>query len=637
MNYGDDYGLFGMDYEISSHVTYTLSQDGTRLSALEYSAANPNGVSRGELTLPAPSLTVYGGSGNAAAAGISRFVSLASFSNVRYSYEGTGDTAYGPSETAPTNAGSYRVSMTVTAGDGKDYTLRRGYTIAKANFVIPVTGLPRIFDYANETVTVDTGTGTAEPVIILCPQQADNKNAYDPNVELQNGASISDYTGMRMFYIVAVSDNYNASRTWHYFDVPARPAAPSGLAGTDESYDGFNDGKITGADETMEYSADNGTTWTAVSGTEITGLADGSYLVRLKAVAGQRFAGWSTSVMIEKGVEPTYTLNAEDVGFDREAYDPVGSYEAKTLTITSSGNSDATITNVICTGPFEVAVIGNRTVTAGGTDRSWAVRPKTGIGVSEAVHPGIVTIEYNNGAVATAVLSVTIFPAEQEAPEHPTLQYPWGTDWIAYEKDESDAGSPIQYSFNGGQTWLTGDPDPENENRLIISGLTPDAHYSVDFRYGPSPDGNYAASEKYVGSTVYGFTTLHEVKLLEGNGQTFYLGSESGLTFVTSDRREDFEYLWVYPAGQDGPGDVGVLDPSFYMAEEGRVCITLKAAYLNTLPVGEYTLEIPCLSRLGDHPAVKVSFRVEEAPKPPVDEQPGGDIVKTGDERMAGL
>lgn len=43
-----------------------------------------------------------------------------------------------------------------------------------------------------------------------------------------------------------------------------------------------NDGKITGVDETMEYSKDGGKTWKPVTGTEIPGLSEGTIQVRTK-------------------------------------------------------------------------------------------------------------------------------------------------------------------------------------------------------------------------------------------------------------------------------------------------------------------------------------------------------------------
>lgn len=47
-----------------------------------------------------------------------------------------------------------------------------------------------------------------------------------------------------------------------------------------ESAKNVHDGKITGVDNTMEYSTDNGITWTRVTGTEITGLSAGNYCIR---------------------------------------------------------------------------------------------------------------------------------------------------------------------------------------------------------------------------------------------------------------------------------------------------------------------------------------------------------------------
>lgn len=44
-----------------------------------------------------------------------------------------------------------------------------------------------------------------------------------------------------------------------------------------------NDGKLTGVNNTMEYRRTDTTTWTAVTGSEVTGLAAGSYEVRCKA------------------------------------------------------------------------------------------------------------------------------------------------------------------------------------------------------------------------------------------------------------------------------------------------------------------------------------------------------------------
>ena len=66
------------------------------------------------------------------------------------------------------------------------------------------------------------------------------------------------------------------------------------------------DGKITGVNETMEYSADGGKTWTKVTGTEITGLAAGTYLVRV-AASGKFDASEAVAVTIVSSVDKAIT------------------------------------------------------------------------------------------------------------------------------------------------------------------------------------------------------------------------------------------------------------------------------------------------------------------------------------------
>ena len=83
----------------------------------------------------------------------------------------------------------------------------------------------------------------------------------------------------------------------------ARPGAPV-VAGHNESMQGKSDGKITGTTAEMEYSTDNGGTWNSCTATETTGLAPGTYLVRIKAMANTSFAGAGSTVQIAKGAAP---------------------------------------------------------------------------------------------------------------------------------------------------------------------------------------------------------------------------------------------------------------------------------------------------------------------------------------------
>lgn len=62
----------------------------------------------------------------------------------------------------------------------------------------------------------------------------------------------------------------------------AQTAAPTTPTGVKTTTVGGNDGKITGVTADMEYSS-NGTNWTKCTGTEVTGLAKGTYKVRYAA------------------------------------------------------------------------------------------------------------------------------------------------------------------------------------------------------------------------------------------------------------------------------------------------------------------------------------------------------------------
>lgn len=83
-------------------------------------------------------------------------------------------------------------------------------------------------------------------------------------------------------------------------DKDAGPAAPDSSKFTFTAPTSANgtDGKISGVDETMEYSTDGGKTWKSVTGTEITGLAGGiSVSIRVKET-NDTYAGASVVVTV---------------------------------------------------------------------------------------------------------------------------------------------------------------------------------------------------------------------------------------------------------------------------------------------------------------------------------------------------
>ena len=84
--------------------------------------------------------------------------------------------------------------------------------------------------------------------------------------------------------ITAKSKTYHGEIVKNYTIEKAPQAAPTGLTAVNESATGKKDGSVANAAVTMEYSTDQ-TTWTAVTGTVVNGLAAGDYLVRYKESA----------------------------------------------------------------------------------------------------------------------------------------------------------------------------------------------------------------------------------------------------------------------------------------------------------------------------------------------------------------
>ncbi len=86
----------------------------------------------------------------------------------------------------------------------------------------------------------------------------------------------------------------------------------TGLTAVAETIDGKNDGKIRGVNAEMEYSID-GTTYTAITENELTGLADGTYLVRYRETRNY-YASSATQIVVEKGLPSSNSLNPSNPG-----------------------------------------------------------------------------------------------------------------------------------------------------------------------------------------------------------------------------------------------------------------------------------------------------------------------------------
>lgn len=110
-----------------------------------------------------------------------------------------------------------------------------------------------------------------------------------------------------------ISGSRFSDRVTKYFSITkAHRGAPTGLTAVAETIDGRNDGKISGVNAEMEYSID-GTTYTAITESELTGLADGTYLVRYRETRNY-YASFATQIVVEKGLPSSNSLNPSNPG-----------------------------------------------------------------------------------------------------------------------------------------------------------------------------------------------------------------------------------------------------------------------------------------------------------------------------------
>lgn len=203
-----------------------------------------------------------------------------------------------------------------------------------------------------------------------------------------------------------------------------RPAAPQ-LSATGETLDGENDGALAignyAPGTAYEISSETGAAWadaTVGADGRIVGLADGTYQVRVKAVAGSSFAGEAASATIEAGTPRTYVLSVSVGGFADTVYG-YPSAAPQQVAITSSGNSAATVSAVTLEGSaaaaFVVSGAPGATIEPGVTDAaSYAVAPA--VGLNAGTYQATLVVAYDGGATARATVSFVVAPAEQTAP-----------------------------------------------------------------------------------------------------------------------------------------------------------------------------------------------------------------------------
>lgn len=242
------------------------------------------------LTIKKPTLTTYDGAGNANATldNLESFkteteLSTITEDDIKYykanksggSYTKTGNALTG----APSNAGDYvaeltisnvKTSETVTSGSVTAFV---GYTIARkaADLLTPAQAQNGIhISYPNETVVTDDGL-----------QVSSSRSSYEAVTSLKN---ILDNENEPKLYVRREESANCEAGEWVEVALVSRPDSPENISTENATTPVSKDGKITGADTSMQYKIndDSVTTWIDFTGSEAL-VRSGSYLVRKKA------------------------------------------------------------------------------------------------------------------------------------------------------------------------------------------------------------------------------------------------------------------------------------------------------------------------------------------------------------------
>ena len=397
-------------------------------------------------------------------------------------------------ETDDTEVGTIALIM-IDAGSAPSYTLK-------------ITGVPT-FDSVNcgyaqpnaKEITISSEGNSNATIKGVTVTTVDNKEVFvvgGSGETVTAGGSINTWTiqpkeGLPAgSYEATITVTYNNDATatatvTFTVSKKAAPAVPTDIAGVNETVQGKNDGKITGVTAEMEYrlkaEGDSGA-WTICTGDGITGLAPGTYEIRIAETADTE-AGEIAEVTIATGAEPTYTLNVSAPTFAAVKYG-YDAPEAKAITISSTGNSDAKITNVTVSdvdGESVFEISGNgKTVSAGDSIDTWTIQPKSGL--DAGAYEATITVAYNDGAKATATVSFTVSKASQSAPAVAAVKDRTYTSITLEPIADNENGAAAQYSIDGGQTW---------QDSNVFENLLPGIEYSFTVRYA-AVDGKYTAS-----------------------------------------------------------------------------------------------------------------------------------------------
>lgn len=265
--------------------SFNYTPSGATITAACSAAGCTDPVTSASLTIVAPTLTTYGGSGSALATltGLDDFNSATKL-NIAASdikYVGKGSTSYPESSTAPTNAGTYTAK--ITAGG---QTASVDYTIAKASISPTVTMANWTYGGTASTPSVSGNTGGGG---VTYSYSGTGSTSYGPSSTKPTNAGT-----YRVTATIAGTTNYNGGTATADFTISKGTNSvtnnPAVTADADAYYRGGDSINLiatapTGYQGTLSYKVNNGE-W---STTPPTASAKGNYTVYYKVDGGTNY------------------------------------------------------------------------------------------------------------------------------------------------------------------------------------------------------------------------------------------------------------------------------------------------------------------------------------------------------------
>ena len=523
--------------------------------------------------------------------------------------------AAGMSQTAYAEGNTTEITPTNTSG-----TMTITLTIAAAHSVTVTPG-------EHMTKTADSGEASQSN---LSGAMADvvytaNDGYYFPtdySVATVNGISVTrdSYTQIT----VSGTPTADAAITLTAPMAKTKPDAPTTAAAVDCTTADNNDGKLTGVTTAMEYKKSDAADWTAGTDRDITGLAPGTYYVRVKAT-DTTLASDNQELTIKGFISYTVTFKVVNGSWNDEAL-------TGEQTVTLTGHEGDTLK----LAENQIPAVGGKPA-ANYKAGSWDTEPSTETAITAATTytytyaakdaiSQTVTFKVVNGSWDdgnTADITVTLSGLEGDTLKLAANQIPavgnkpadtfkagaW--DVVPSTDTAITAATTYTYTYaakdgisqtvtfkvvNG--SWDDGTADDKTITLIGHEGdtlrLTADQIPAV----GSKPAANYQAgswdvtpSTENAITTPTTFTYTYEAVIsyttVSGDGQEYRISSNGDLIFtIKRSVNDDLTYRNFLQASLDGQE----LAQTDYEKAQGSLIFTLKASKAKTLSLGAHTL-----------------------------------------------